>query len=339
MTLNVYFLPMPRVLIVAFPEAQTLDVTGPAEVFAAANRELGRQHYRVVLTSRRDGPLSTSSGLALHAQALDRTRPLAGDLVIVAGGEENAVERALETGDYVDWVKRASRRVSRLASVCTGAFLLAAAGVLDGKRAATHWQSCERLQQFRPQVSVDPNAIFVEHEGVWTSAGVTTGIDMALAMVERDHDARLADAVAARLVLYVRRLGFQSQFSAALLAQSDRSTPLADVIAWARAHLSEVDVNALSHRAGMSPRTFHRRCQSCLRTTPARLLEKLRVEQARTLLCTTVLPLKVVAADCGFGSPVRMHRAFLRELGTSPRACRLLFAARNEETLNGISIS
>ena len=181
--MNVYFLPMPRVLIVAFRGAQTLDITGPGEVFAAANRELGRQHYRVALASLSGGSLPASSGLVLHTQALQQTRPLADDTVIVAGGEEQDVVRALETDGYVAWLKRASGRVHRLASVCTGAFLLAASGVLDGKRAATHWQACDRLQQFRPQVNVDRNAIFVEHERVWTSAGVTTGIDMALAMV------------------------------------------------------------------------------------------------------------------------------------------------------------
>lgn len=329
MSTVVYSLPMPRVLIVAFQGAQTLDITGPAEVFAAANRELGRQHYRVALASLSGGSLPSSSGLVLHTQALQQTRPLADDTVIVAGGEEHDVIRALATDGYVTWLKRASGRVHRLASVCTGAFLLAAAGVLDGKRAATHWQACDRLQQFRPQVNVDRNAIFVEHERVWTSAGVTTGIDMALAMVEQDHGARVADAVAARLVLYVRRPGFQSQFSDALVAQSERSAPLADVITWARAHLVNIDADALARRAGMSPRTFHRRCQTCLRTTPARLLEKLRVEQARTLLSTTALPLKTVVADCGFGSPARMHRAFFRELGISPNACRLLFGPGN----------
>jgi transcriptional regulator GlxA family with amidase domain len=163
---------------------------------------------------------------------------------------------------------------------------------------------------------------------VWTSAGVTTGIDMALAMIEEDHDRALADAVASRLVLYARRPGFQSQFSDALVAQTRSSSPLARVIAWARAHLAHADVEVLARRAGMSVRTFHRRCLETLATTPAKLVEKLRVEHARTLLASSDVAPKALARACGFGTPVRMQRAFVRSLGMSPREYRLLFGPR-----------
>jgi transcriptional regulator GlxA family with amidase domain len=202
--------------------------------------------------------------------------------------------------------------------------VLAGAGVLDGRRAATHWSACDRLAAMHPKVTVDRNAIFVDEGNVWTSAGVTTGIDMALAMVERDHGRMLADAVAARLVLYVRRQGFQSQFSDALVAQASASNPLGPAIAWARAHLAKADVEGLARHAGLSTRTFHRRCADHLSTTPAKLLEKLRVEHARTLLATSAAPVKSLAVDCGFATPARMKRAFQRELGIGPREYRLL---------------
>jgi transcriptional regulator GlxA family with amidase domain len=208
--------------------------------------------------------------------------------------------------------------------VCSGAFVLAAAGLLDGRRAATHWIGAEALQREYPAVSVDKNAIFVRDGSVWTSAGVTTGIDMALAIVEEDHGRALADALAAYLVLYVRRPGFQSQFSAALVAQTEASDPLGAAIAWARAHLDEADVERFARRAGMSLRTLHRRCLDRLATTPAKLLDKLRVEHARTLLATSDLAVKALAADCGFGNPARMKRAFEREIGISPRDYRVL---------------
>jgi transcriptional regulator GlxA family with amidase domain len=177
-------------------------------------------------------------------------------------------------------------------------------------------------------VTVDRNAIFVREGSIWTSAGVTTGIDMALAMVEDDHGRAVANAVAGRLVLYVRRPGFQSQFSDALVAQSIGSDPLGEVIAWARGHLREADVERLARRAGLSLRTLHRRCQEHAGTTPAKLLDKLRVEYARMLLSTTSMPAKALAVASGFGSPARMKRAFQRELGIGPRDYKMLNASR-----------
>jgi transcriptional regulator GlxA family with amidase domain len=313
-----------KIVIVAFDGAQTLDVTGPAEVFSAANRQLGKVVYAVLLAAPGGGEIRTTSGLVMRVRDLERVRLKGIDTAIVSGGEEVAIARAVRDASFLGWIRRARPVVRRTASVCTGAFLLAAAGILDGKRATTHWSACDRLASFRPQVTVDRNAIFVREGAVWTSAGVTTGIDMALAMVEEDHGRPLADAVAGRLVLYVRRPGFQSQFSDALVAQTAGSDPLGEAIAWARAHLRDADVDRLAQHAGVSLRTLHRRCQEHAGTTPARLLDKLRVEYARTLLSTTSLPAKTLAAASGFGSPARMKRAFQREIGMGPREYKML---------------
>jgi transcriptional regulator GlxA family with amidase domain len=268
-----------------------------------------------------------TSGITVGTVDLRRLRPGRDDLVVVAGGEAPAIRAAIAEPALLRWVRRAGSVASRTSSVCSGAFILAASGLLHGKRATTHWSACDRLARQFPSISVDRNAIFVEDGRIWTSAGATTGIDMALAMVERDLGAAIADAVAAKLVLYMRRPGFQSQFSDALVAQTENSDPLGPAIAWARAHLDTADVAAFAHRAGLSLRTLHRRCLAVLGTTPAKLLDKLRVEHARTLIASSTVsaPLaKVVAADSGFGNRARMQRAFVRELGMSPRDYRTL---------------
>ncbi len=322
----VHFLPMARVVLVAFDGAQGLDVLGPAEVFAGVGRHhLEREPYEVVLAAVGGGRIRATSGIAMRAVDLQRLRPRPADTVLVAGGEDRAIRGALACRPLVQWVARAARVARRIGSVCSGAFVLAQAGVLDGRRAATHWSACQQLAAFRPQVTVDANAIFVQQGRVWTSAGVTTGIDMALAMVEEDHGRRVADAIAARLVLYARRPGFQSQFSDALVAQLEASEPLAPVVTWARANLRQgMDPVRLARRAGMSLRTFHRRCLEQTGKTPAKLIEGLRVEYARTLLTTTALGTKTIAARCGFGSAARMARAFERTLGVAPREYRLV---------------
>ena len=324
MTKNVYFLPMRRIVVLAFEGAQTLDVTGPAEVFAATNRQLGRKAYAITLAARGGGSIRTSSGIAMATRDLLRVRPRDVDTVVISGGEEDAVASAAGDAACLRWIRRASGVVRRMSSVCSGAFVLAATGLLDGLRATTHWSACDRLAEFRPSVTVDRNAIFVREGRLWTSAGVTTGIDMSLAMVEEDHGRAVADGVAGRLVLYVRRPGFQSQFSDALVAQTSGSDPLGSAIAWARGHLADADIDCVARRAGLSPRTLHRRCLEHLGTTPAKLLDKLRVEHARTLLSSTTMSAKALAVACGFGNPVRMKRAFQRELGMGPREYAVL---------------
>jgi transcriptional regulator GlxA family with amidase domain len=314
-----------RVILIVFDDVQTLDAAGPGEVFAAASRLLGRDVYRVELASVGGGERRAGSGLFhVHTRDLRRVRPRRSDTILVAGGEEPAIRAAMADEELVRWLARASGVVHRTTSVCSGAFLLAAAGVLDGRRAATHWLGCKELAAMFPHVTVDANAIFVQDGPVWTSAGVTTGIDMSLAIVEQDLGREVADAIAARLVLYFRRPGFQAQFSEALVAQTNAADPLGAAIAWARANLGTADVETLARRAGLSVRTLHRRCLDLLSTTPARLIDRLRVEQARTLLTTSALPAKTLAVQCGFGNPVRMRRAFVRELGLDPKGYRAL---------------
>lgn len=321
-----YFLPMRRVLLVAFPGAQSLDVIGPAEVFAMAGRFGARVPYEVVLASADGGQMPTSSGVRFDTERLSRFPPSRVDTVLVSGGDEPAIVGALGDPRLGRWLRRADGVVRRLGSVCSGSFVLAALGLLDGRRAATHWSACDRLASFRPAVDVDRNAIFVHEGAIWTSAGVTAGIDMALAMVEADHDTALADRIAAQLVLYARRPGFQSQWSDVLVAQTNSSAPLADTLAKARSRLRQLDVPKLAKLAALSPRTLHRRCLEQLRLTPAKVIERLRVDHARTLLVTTDRAVKTIADVCGFAGPERMRRAFERELGIGPREVRLLHA-------------
>ncbi|HET9623269.1 MAG TPA: DJ-1/PfpI family protein [Kofleriaceae bacterium] len=316
-----------RVIVIVFDGVQTLDATGPAEVFAVASREAGAAHYRVVVASVGGGERTTSSGLGLRTRDLRAIRPRANDLVVVAGGGDAPVVAAVRDRRLRAWLARAAPIVERVTSVCSGAFILAAAGLLDGKRATTHWSACAELARRFPAVTVDGNAIFVRDGAVWTSAGVTTGIDMALAIVEADHGRALADRVAAQLVLYVRRPGFQSQWSDALVAQRAAGDPLGPAIAWARGNLKRVDVDGLARHAGMSVRTLHRRCLAQLGVTPAALIDKLRVEHARSLLAAGDIAAKSLAAACGFGSSTRMNRAFARQLGLAPRAFRVLHGA------------
>jgi transcriptional regulator GlxA family with amidase domain len=314
-----------RVVLVGYRDADGLDLFGPAEVFAEAIRQLKSPVYELVMSTVGGGAMTLTSGISVEAADLTGIRPLPSDIVIVAGGDDTATEAAAKDRALLAWLARASRTVSRMASVCDGAFVLASAGILEGRRAATHWYSCERLARLYPSVSVDREAIFVRDGRIWTAAGVSTGIDMALAMVEEDHGRKAADTVAAHLVLFVRRPGFQSQFSEELVAQTLANDPLGPVIAWMRANLrSPLDVATVAHRAGMSVRTLHRSCLQALDLTPAKLVEKLRVEHARSLLATTRLGTKVVAARSGFGTTPRMTRAFQRALGVTPGAYRLM---------------
>ena len=316
-----------RVVLIAFEGTQGLDVFGPAEVFSMVNRSASPQKYEIVLASITGKQVRASSGIALATEPLEQLTPRRADTVLVAGGDDAAVRNAMRSAPLIAWLKHAARVVRRIGSVCSGAFLLAQAGILDGRRATTHWLACRRLSAFRPAVTVDADAIFVQDGKVWTSAGVTTGIDMALALVEEDCGRKIADSVAARLVVYARRPGFQAQFSEALISQSDAQGGLSRALELCRkSPARKLDVEQLARASGMSRRTLHRRCLEEVGTTPAKLIERLRTEHARLLITTTGLEAKVVAARSGFENPARMARAFQRTLGLTPRAYRALFA-------------
>jgi transcriptional regulator GlxA family with amidase domain len=319
---------MRRVVILAFEGAQTLDVTGPLEVFATASR-LSRGAYSVEVVAPSAEPVRTGGGLSIVPdRAASGVRGPIHTLVI-AGGD--GVLRAVEDERLVRWVKRAAGRADRVASVCTGAFMLARAGLLDGRRAATHWASAGELARLHPAVQVDPDAIFVRDGDVWTSAGVTAGMDLALALVDEDLGRRVALEVARWLVVFVRRPGGQSQFSSHLRAQVAERQPLRDLQEWMAAHLdSDLSVPALAARACMSERNFARAFGREVGMTPAAFVEGLRVDHARIRLESTGQKLEAVARDCGFGTVETMRRAFHRRLGVGPADYRDRFQTGGE---------
>ena len=320
--------PPPRTIeIVAFPDVQLLDVTGPLQVFASANemrRVAGQPPYYAIRVVAKSSPVISSSGLALLAQALSpRKRPI--DTLIVAGGA--GVHAASQDKRLISWLTGAPRVATRVASVCTGAWALGAAGLLDGKRVVTHWEDCERLARRYPKARVEIDPIFLQDGKVWTSAGVTAGIDMSLAMVEKDIGHAAAIAVARDLVVFLKRPGGQSQFSAALALQQSDSR-LDDLHSWIAGHLAEdLSVPALAARARMGERTFLRHYSAAMGRTPARAVESMRVEAARQLLATTRLSIKRIAAQCGFGSEETMRRSILRKVGVTPSEYRSRFSS------------
>jgi transcriptional regulator GlxA family with amidase domain len=326
-----------RVLMVAFPGAQTLDVTGPLEVFAMATQANARvgPGYRSELAAPRRGALDMSSGLRLVADLAfaDVRGPL--DTLIVAGGE--GVRGAIRDRRLLAFLVRTAARARRVASVCTGSFLLAEAGLLAGRRATTHWASCELMSRRYPDVQVEPDRIYVRDGSVYTSAGVTAGMDLALALVEEDHGRELALAVARRLVVFLKRPGGQSQFSAQLAAQLADRPVLRELQHFIQEHPEAGHtVESLARRVAMSPRHFARVFARELGVTPARYVEQVRVEAARRRLEEGDAGVEQVAAGCGFGSSETMRRAFLRSVRVSPSEYRQRFrpsagALREEE--------
>ncbi len=318
--------PMRRVVLLGYDKAQLLDITGPAAVFAGANElSLATGGYALTLVSPGGGIVKTSSGISLATEPLSAARgPI--DTVMVSGGP--GMRAALRDRALLARLRAWSKRARRTCSVCSGAFLLAEAGLLDGKRAATHWRVCRELQTSYPEVRVEPDPIFVRDGAVWTSAGVTAGIDLALALVEDDLGHEAAMRVARGLVVFLKRPGGQSQFSAPLSAQAASDDGLAELHGWMAEHLgADLRVERLAARAGMSPRTFARVYAAKVGTTPAKTVERLRVEAARRALEDGgAAPLKLVAHRCGFGDEERMRRAFVRRLGVSPSEYRERFS-------------
>jgi transcriptional regulator GlxA family with amidase domain len=323
---------MRRIIFVLYRGAAALDVIGPSEVFASASRRAGKELYRLDMTSVGGGPVVTCSGATVHTRDLLEMAPAADDTVLVAGGFGAAVGPAMEDRPLLAWLQRAARRAERITAVCSGSFVLAAAGLLDGRRAATHWIATRRLARMFPKTSVDANAIFVVDGRLWTSAGASTGIDMALGIVEQDHGPAMANDIAAELVLYVRRPGFQSQFSESLVIQTRSSDPMHQVIAWVRKNLRSADVPSVARAVALSVRTLHRRCLEHLGATPAKLIERVRLDHARMLLANNRLSAKRLAVHCGFGTAANMKRAFLRELGITPQDYQLLHSRSSTAT-------
>jgi len=327
-----------RVVLVAYPGIQSLDLVGPIEVFATANRKAGLSEpaYRTEIVTPDGSPAVSTSGITIAADGAiaDCTGPI--DTLVVVGGD-GTVE-AVRDDALITWIAAAAGRARRITSVCSGAFLLARAGLLEGRRATTHWSSCGLLARLNPTTTVERDPIFVRDGNVWTSAGITAGMDLSLALVEDDHGAEVARDVARWLVLFVQRPGGQSQFSAQLAAQQPDRPALRDLDQWITDHLAEdLTVPALARRADMSTRNFARSFRQEMGVTPASHVEALRTEAARRLLETTERGLADIARSCGFGTVETLHRAFNRQVGVTPGAYRRRFTTTGRARLAAIA--
>ncbi|MDE1996202.1 MAG: GlxA family transcriptional regulator [Rhizobiaceae bacterium] len=315
--------PPRRIEILAFPNVQLLDVAGPLQVFASANdlaaRGRGGAPYELSVVAK-DAMVTASAGLQMAAQPLPRGGTV--DTLIAAGGW--GVNEACRDGELISWFSQRAENARRIASVCSGAFLLATAGLLDGKRAVTHWQRCGEFAQRFPKVRLDPDPIFVNDGNVWTSAGITAGIDLALALVEMDLGREAALAVARQLVVFLKRPGGQAQFSAALSLQ-EGGERFDRLHAWIMENLrGDLSVPSLAEQANMSARSFSRHYQQKTGRSPARAIDQIRVEAARRML-EEGSSVASAAFRCGFGSQETMRRSFLRLLGASPQDYRQRF--------------
>lgn len=313
-----------HVVILAFARCQVLDITGPAMVFEAGNDAVGRQHYQIHIVSADGGLVQTSCAVALASQPMTDMPADRVDTFLVAGGDADGLQTLVADESARAWAVAAAQSARRFGSICTGTFALAHFGLLHGKRVATHWSACSDLAQLCPNAEVDTNALFVNDGRLWTSAGVTTGIDMSLDMVAADLGNAVANAIAKRLVLYARRPGFQSQFSPVLTAQSHANAPFAALIDWMRDNLTQrLDVPRLAERMAISERTFLRRFTESTGETPARFVETLRLDQTRNLLATG-MSLKEIAARTGYTTGTQLSKAFERRFGMTPMLYREL---------------
>ena len=317
-----------RIAIVAFPGVTLLDISGPAQVFAELQEiELSSASYSLSYLSTSGGLVPTDVGMMIDTAPISGIRPHQIDTLVIPGGP--GIWALRQDAVLMKWISQALPKARRVASVCLGAFVLAWTGALDGKRAATHWRYCPRLADSFPKITVEPNAIFVKDGRVWTSAGVSAGIDLALAMIEEDYGHITALDIARRLVVFLKRPGGQSQFSTVLAAQaSDVEGRFSALHAWIIENIAgDLKVETLAEKAGMSPRTFARAYATRTGMTPASGVEALRVETARLLLeSKEIRGVVEVAQRAGFGDDERMRRAFMRHLGVSPSEYRSRFS-------------
>lgn len=308
--------PPRRVIVLAVEGAQSLDVLGPIEAFHYASLQAPGA-YEIELVGPGDrGFITAASGVTIGVRPLPSPPPRH-DTLVIAGGQ--GARYATDDEEIAAWIRTASSRARRTASICTGAYLLAAAGLLDGRKATTHWNYCADLAEQFPKVELDPEPVFVRDGDIWTSAGVTAGMDLTLALIEDDLGPELALAVARMLVVFLKRPGGQAQFSGALAVQQATRPALRELQAWIASHLDDdLSVANLAERAGFSPRSFARAFRHEVGMTPAAYVEALRVERARTLLEDGAPTLEAVAQGAGFSSTEVLRRAFHRHLGVSP---------------------
>lgn len=315
----------------AVPGTDLLDVTGPWEVLRHANDVLGRSAYEIELVGPRGPTLRTRHGLVIAGvRALAAKVRRLPEVAIIAGGSP-ATPVPDAQAHLVGWLRRHHRRIATMVSICTGAFILGEAGLLDGHRATTHWRFLEELRRRFPGATVVDEGIFVQDRRLWTSAGITAGIDLTLALVEKDHGHAVAMAVAKELVLFLRRSGNQAQFSSTLRRQERAPSKRDDIYAFVLEHLDEpLPVERLAESAGMSPRTLSRWCRAQLAESPMELVRRVRVDEARRLLEETDLSIKEISARTGLGDVSTMWRVFTQHLGVTPRDYRSRFAVQRD---------
>jgi transcriptional regulator GlxA family with amidase domain len=319
-----------RVAIMAYEGVSLLDLSGPLEALRIASTHPNHSRpsliYACSVLSIDGGPIMTADGVPIVTEPVSTLDGYEIDTLIVPGACN--IDDVRRDRELIDWIRRHAQDCRRVCSVCIGTFLLAEAGLLKGRRVVTHWQHCDRLASSYPNITVEPDAIYVRDGRVWSSAGVTTGIDLALALIEQDCGRSVAMHVARVLVVYLRRMGGQSQYSALLAAQMEStSDAFAELERWIAEHLTaDLRVERLAERAGMSPRNFARRYRETRKRSPARTVESIRVDAARRALEETADRIEDIARRCGFHSEEHLRAAFARHLGIAPRAYRDRFA-------------
>ncbi len=317
-----------RVVLLAYDDMNLLDLCGPLQALATASKRhtgKGPALYETIVASADGGMVTTGAGLPLMTVSIASLDGLVIDTLIAPGGCKG--QQYYAPPALVNWIVRQAPQVRRLCSVCTGAFLLAAAGQLDGKRATTHWEWVDRLRRQYPRINIDADKIFIRDDSVWSSAGVSAGIDLTLALIEEDYGHYVAIETARQLVMFIKRTGGQSQFSVPLAAQAHEGGRFDDLHAWVAANLHEnLSVERLAEKAGMTPRTFARTYASQSGRTPARMVEAMRLEAACRALEKTMLPLKTIAANTGYVEEQNLRRVFQRQLGVSPSQYRSRFS-------------
>lgn len=327
-----------KIVMIGYEDAQILDIVGPLEMFAAANVLMerggheGPAPYEIVLQAEHAGPFRTTGGLSLVADAAMDERFGDVDTVMVSGGDGTI--SVLKDAALLDCIKDHAAIARRIVSICSGAFLLAEAGLLDGKRATTHWGAVDWFRKLYPDIELEEDAIYVRDGNVWTSAGITAGMDLALALIAEDLGADLAMEVARKNVIFMMRPGGQSQFSSHLTASSSGDGPISRAMNYVVDHMEEdCSVSRLSEVAHMSERTFLRRFSEAAGMTPAKFVEAIRLEAARQRLEATITPIEAIAGECGFGSTERMRRTFQRQLGVAPGQYRERFRVPGLKTM------
>jgi transcriptional regulator GlxA family with amidase domain len=319
-----------RIVLMAYDGVSLLDLSGPLEALRVASthpNHLGTSHiYACSVHSVHGGSVMTADGVPIVTEPVSALDGHAIDTLIVPGACN--VDDVRRDRELIDWIGRRAPDCRRICSVCIGAFLLAEARLLNGKRVVTHWQHCELLAASYPDITVEPDAIYVRDGAIWSSAGVTTGIDLALALIEQDCGRTVAMHVARVLVVYLRRMGGQSQYSALLAAQTEStSDAFAELERWIAENLTvDLRVERLAERAGMSPRNFARRYRETRKRSPARAVESIRVDAARRALEETDDRIEDIARRCGFASEEHLRGAFARHVGIPPRVYRDRFA-------------